>query len=135
MTARYLLDTNILSDLIRDPHGTIARRIAQVGELNVCTSIIVAAELRYGVAKKQSKRLSASLGLVLDTLEVLPLEVPFDEIYGDLRAMLERKGQLVGPNDLIVAAQALSLELVLVTDNVREFSRVDGLTIENWLRA
>ena len=134
MTARYLLDTNILSNLIREPHGIIARRIAQVGELDVCTSIIVAAELRYGVAKKQSKRLSASLDAILEALEVLPLETPFDEMYGAIRAKLERKGEFVGPSDLIVAAQALSLGLILVTDNVREFSRVEDLTIQNWLR-
>jgi tRNA(fMet)-specific endonuclease VapC len=86
MTARFLLDTNILSDLVRNPRGRIARRIAETGEAMVCTSIIVAAELRYGVAKRASARLSAQLEAVLGALEVLALEPPADAVYGDLRA-------------------------------------------------
>ncbi len=131
---RYLLDTNIVSDLVRHPHGAAAARIAEVGEDNVCTSIVVAAELRYGAAKKGSPRLTAQLEAVLGALEVLPLEMPADEAYGALRAELERRGQLIGPNDLLIAAQCLALGLVLVTDNEREFVRVGGLTVENWVR-
>lgn len=131
---RYLLDTNIVSDLVRHPHGTAAARIAEIGEDNVCTSIIVAAELRYGAAKKGSPRLTAQLEAVLGALDVLPFEAPADEAYGALRAELERRGQLIGPNDLLIAAQCLALGLVLATDNEREFARVEGLTVENWVR-
>ncbi|MBI2235797.1 MAG: type II toxin-antitoxin system VapC family toxin [Magnetospirillum sp.] len=131
---RYLLDTNILSDLIRTPQGAIAEHIAIVGEDQVSTSIIVAAELRYGAAKKGSSRLSAQVEAVLGVLEVLPLEEPSDAAYGELRASLERAGQLIGPNDLLIAAQALTLVLTLVTDNEREFARVVGLRVENWKR-
>ncbi len=131
---RFLLDTNIVSDLVRQPHGKIAARIAAVGERDVATSIIVAAELRYGAAKKGSSRLSAQLEAVLGALDVIALETPADVGYGALRAALEQAGTPIGPNDLLIAAQALTLGMTLVTDNEREFARVGGLRLENWLR-
>jgi tRNA(fMet)-specific endonuclease VapC len=133
VTRRYLLDTNILSDLVRDPQGPIAERIETVGEKQVCTSIVVAAELRYGDAKRGSDRLTAQFDAILNALDVLSLEPPVDEVYADLRAELERTGRLIGANDLLIAAQALSLDCILVTDN-REFARVEGLALENWRR-
>lgn len=134
MIRRYLLDTNIISDLVRHPQGPITGKIETVGEDRVCTSLIVAAELRYGAAKRGSKRLTAQLEIVLGALDVLPLEPPVDAIYGDLRAELEKRGCMIGPNDLLIASQALSLDCILVTDNEREFRRVDDLTLENWRR-
>jgi tRNA(fMet)-specific endonuclease VapC len=131
---RYLLDTNIVSDLVRNPQGKVAERILKVGETKVCTSIIVAAELRYGAEKKQSPRLSAQLEAVLGALEILPLEKPADASYGSLRARLERAGKPIGANDLLIAAQALALGYTVVTDNEKEFSRVRQLNLENWLR-
>jgi len=131
---RYLLDTNILSDLVRNPQGKIAEHIFKVGEANVCTSIIVAAELRYGAEKKQSLRLFAQLETVLGAVEILPLEKPADASYASIRAQLERAGQPIGANDLLIAAQALALGYTLVTDNEKEFSRVRHLQVENWLR-
>jgi tRNA(fMet)-specific endonuclease VapC len=130
----YLLDTNIVSDLVRRPQGAVAERIHEVGEANVCTSIIVAAELRYGAVKKGSPRLTAQLETILAALTVLPLEVPADDVYGRLRAQLERVGQPIGGNDLLIAAQAVALGHVLVTDNEGEFGRIDALTCQNWLR-
>jgi tRNA(fMet)-specific endonuclease VapC len=132
---RYLLDTNILSDLVRNPQGRIASRIARIGEKGVCTSIVVAAELRYGAAKQGSARLSSQLETILRVLEILPLETPVDEVYGKLRADLERKGQIIGGNDLLIAAHTLALGHTIVTDNVREFSRIRSLSVENWLRS
>jgi tRNA(fMet)-specific endonuclease VapC len=131
---RYLLDTNILSALVRQPHGPVARGIAHCGEGNICTSIIVAAELRYGAAKKNSLRLTQQLEAILAAMEVLPLESPVDAIYGELRSRLERAGESIGANDLLIAAQALALGHSLVTDNEREFSRIGDLRCENWLR-
>jgi tRNA(fMet)-specific endonuclease VapC len=131
---RFLLDTNIVSDLVYHPQGRAAARIAEVGADSVCTSIIVAAEMRYGAAKKGSSRLSRQLETVLGALEVPPLKPPVDTIYGELRAHLEQQGKLIGPNDLLIASQALALGLTLVTGNEREFSRVGGLPLENWLR-
>jgi tRNA(fMet)-specific endonuclease VapC len=131
---RFLLDTNTVSDLVRDPRGRAAAGVARVGEDQVCTSIVVAAELRYGAARKGSPRLAERLERVLERLEVVPLESPADVAYGELRARLERSGRLIGPNDLLIAAQALALGCAVVTDNEREFSRVEGLPVENWLR-
>ncbi|PNU04746.1 type II toxin-antitoxin system VapC family toxin [Novosphingobium guangzhouense] len=131
----FLLDTNILSDLIRHPQGVIAQRIADEGENAVATSIIVAAELRYGAERRGSPRLTAQLEAVLGLLPVLPLGDDADEHYGRLRADLERHGTPIGGNDMLIAAHALSLGATLVTDNVREFERVKGLDIANWLRS
>lgn len=103
---RYLLDTNILSDLIRLPRGQVAQAIAKVGESKVCTSIIVAAELRFGAAKKASPRLTAQVEAVLAAIESLPLEAPTDRVYGQIRTQLEQTSQIIGGNDLLIAAQA-----------------------------
>jgi tRNA(fMet)-specific endonuclease VapC len=131
---RYLLDTNIVSDLVRNPRGRVTQRIRKVGEARVYTSIIVAAELHYGCTKKGSPRLAAQLDAVLGVLEVLPFEAPADRTYRALRARLEQRGKLIGANDLLIAAQAIALGHILVTDNEREFARVDSLRCENWLR-
>jgi tRNA(fMet)-specific endonuclease VapC len=131
---RYLLDTNIVSNLVRNPQGRVAGDIRRVGEALVCTSIIVAAELRYGAAKKGSTRLTRQLEKVLRALEVLPFAAPADRTYGEIRTRLERSGRPIGGNDLLIAAQALALGYTIVTDNEREFARIDGLPCENWLR-
>lgn len=131
---RYLLDTNIVSDLVRNPQGAAAARVAEHGEDTVCTSVIVAAELRYGAARRASPRLSAQLDAVLGALDILPLEPPADQHYGMLRAALEAAGQVIGQNDMLIAAQTLTLGYTLITDNTREFSRVAGLRVTNWLR-
>jgi tRNA(fMet)-specific endonuclease VapC len=131
---RYLLDTNIVSDLVRHPKGHVARRIRQVGGAQVCTSIIVACELRYGVAKKGAARLSARLEDALARLEVLAFEEPADVAYASIRAALEGAGRPIGANDLLIAAHALALCCTMVTDNGGEFSRIEGLACENWLR-
>jgi tRNA(fMet)-specific endonuclease VapC len=130
----FLLDTNILSDLVRNPQGRVAARIRDVGETQICTSIIVAAELRYGAAKKGSARLTAQLDTVMSALEILAFDAPADVVYGRLRTSLERVGQPIGGNDLLLAAHAIAFGHTLVTDNEREFSRIDDLEWENWLR-
>ena len=129
-----MLDTNIVSDLVRHPHGRIATRIAEVGETRVCTSIIVAAELRSAAARKASLQLVEQLESVLRAIEVFPFESPAEVVYGALRARLEEIGQPIGANDLFVAAHALALRCTLVTDNERDFSRIKALPVENWLR-
>ena len=133
MTARFLLDTNIVSDLVRHPQGRAAAKIAELGEDAVATSIIVAAELRYGAAKKGSARLASQLETILGALEVIPFEAPADATYGNARVALEAAGTPIGGNDLLIAAQALALEMIVVTNNEREFARVGGLRVENWL--
>ena len=133
MTSRYLLDTNILSDLLRNPRGRVSARIDAVNNDDLCTSIIVAAEIQYGAFKKNSPRLTAQLEAILSGLDILAFEAPADAIYGELRSRLEKIGQPIGPNDLLIAAHALASGCILVTDNTREFSRIPELTLENWL--
>lgn len=134
MSVKYLLDTNVVSALIRAPRGPVAERVSRLADDACATSIIVAAELRYGAAKRKSRHLTAQVEAVLDALPVLPLEPPSDRVYGDLRAKLEAAGRPVGGNDYLIAAQAIALDMILVTDNAREFGRVAGLRMENWVR-
>jgi tRNA(fMet)-specific endonuclease VapC len=128
-----MLDTNVISDLIRNPQGKAAKRIAKVGENNVFTSIIVAAELRYGCAKNGSERLLKAVEDLLGEIDVLPLDVPTDAEYGELRAELEAAGKPIGGNDLLIAAHARAAGATIVTANTDEFKRVRGLKVENWL--
>jgi tRNA(fMet)-specific endonuclease VapC len=132
---RYLLDTNIISDVMRSSKGKCAARIAEVGESSVFTSIIVVCELRFGVAKKRSLELTRRLHGVLGAIDVANFEPPADIAYAQQRTKLESSGTPIGANDLLIAAHALALGAILVTDNEREFSRVPGLKIENWLRS
>jgi tRNA(fMet)-specific endonuclease VapC len=130
---RYMLDTNIVSDLIRNPQGKVAKRIAKLGEGNICTSIIVAAELRYGCAKSGSKRLLKAVEDLLGEINVLPFEVPADTKYGGIRAELEAAGKPIGGDDLLIAAHAYATGATIVTANTGEFKRILGLNVENWL--
>jgi tRNA(fMet)-specific endonuclease VapC len=128
-----MLDTNILSDLVRNPQGVVFDRIAEVGNDALCISIITAAELRFGCAKRGSAKLLRQVEAIMEGLDILPLDVPADTEYGGIRAELEAAGKPIGPNDLLIAAHAYALGTVLVTANVDEFSRVRGLKLENWL--
>jgi tRNA(fMet)-specific endonuclease VapC len=131
---RFLLDTNILSDLVRNPGGRIAGRIAVVGDDAVCTSIIVAAELRFGAVKKGSERLTIQLERILSAIDIQPFDAPAAAAYAQLRAQLEMAGSPIGGNDMLIAAQALAADCTIVTDNEREFTRISGLKVQNWLR-
>jgi len=131
--ARYLLDTSILSQLVRQPQGEVARRIARVGEVRTCTSVIVAGELRFGAARSGSPRLARQVEAVLGALEVLPFEAGADRHYAAIRFALEQRGTPIGANDLLIAAHARAMGATCVTANVAEFRRVPGLRVENWL--
>lgn len=130
-----MLDTNIVSDLLRNPDGSAAKHIAEVGPDAICVSIITAAELRYGCAKKGSAKLLAHVEAILESVQVLAFDVPADAEYGGIRAELEAAGKTIGPNDLLIAAHAYAAGAILVTDNTGEFSRVRGLRVENWIRS
>lgn len=130
----FMLDTSTVSHLIRAPQGTIRDRIAEVGEDTVCLSIVVAAELRFGAARRKSKRLEQQIEAILAALPILPLEAPVDVHYAQIRTELETAGRPIGPNDLIIAAHARALGLTLVTHNAAEFARVPDLDVEDWLR-
>jgi tRNA(fMet)-specific endonuclease VapC len=129
----YLLDTSTLSHLVRQPQGPVADRIAVVGERNVMTSVIVACELRYGVAKRGSRRLAKQVEAVLGALATHPLESNVERLYASIRVALERKGTPIGAHDMLIAAHARALDAVCVTANVGEFTRVPALDVENWV--
>ncbi len=133
MTFRYMLDTNTVSDLMRWPDGRVARELRTLGPGWACASIVTAAELRYGAHKVRSRRLLKQIETVLTLVPPLPLNLPADEKYASIRVALEQNVRPIGPNDLLIAAHALALGLTLVTANQREFSRVPGLILENWL--
>lgn len=130
---RYMLDTNIVSDLIRNPGGSARQRIAEEGVMAMSVSAVVAAELRFGYRKRGSDRLADLVENLLGRITILPYEDSATWHYARVRDSLERIGKPVGPNDLLIAAHALSLDLTLVTDNVSEFSRIDELKLENWI--
>lgn len=130
----YLLDANIISDLVKNPEGSAAARLESLIDEEICTSIIVVAELRFGIEKKGAARLAAQLETILDDIETFAFEPSAELTYGVVRAQLEREGRPIGANDTLIAAHALTLDATLVTDNVREFERVQGLRVENWLR-
>ncbi|UDF30195.1 UNVERIFIED_ORG: type II toxin-antitoxin system VapC family toxin [Roseateles sp. XES5] len=134
MTAfRYMLDTNVISDMVRNPDGLAARRVSSLDDDALCTSAIVASELRYGLRKSGAVALARRVEAVLGEMEILSYDAPVSFAYAQARSTLEKKGQPIGATDLFIAAHALSLDLTLVTANVREFSRVEGLKVENWL--
>ncbi len=132
-TYQYLLDTNILSELVKNPQGTVAQKISNIGDNKICTSIIVASEIRFGAEKRQSTRLSQQVEAILSAIDILPLNSPSDTHYAKLRSYLEKSGTPIGPNDMLIASHALSLDLILVSANVNEFKRVPELILENWV--
>ena len=132
MSIRYLLDTNILSYLIREPQGIIYQKLQTVAENEISTSIIVASELRYGAVRRGSAQLSAKVDDLLSCLNILPLGTQVDQHYAEIRSLLEQQGQLIGGNDLLIAAHTRALDLTLVSNNIKEFQRVPQLKLENW---
>jgi tRNA(fMet)-specific endonuclease VapC len=127
-----MLDTNALSELVRNPHGTLAQKLNTLEPDSVCTSIVAACELRFGAQRKGSATLTQRVEQLLHALTVLPLDTPVDEHYADIRATLERSGTPIGSHDLFIAAHARSRGMTLLTRNLREFQRVPGLTVEDW---
>ncbi|HEY0116387.1 MAG TPA: type II toxin-antitoxin system VapC family toxin [Allosphingosinicella sp.] len=129
----FLLDTNIMSDIIHRPKGLAARRFRHHPLDQIMTSIVVAAELRFGMLRKSASIQQARLAELFNQLPVVPFETPADLFYAELRVELERRGTPIGANDMLIAAHALALDCVLVTANEREFRRVPDLRVENWL--
>lgn len=130
-----LLDTNIISDLVRNPQGLAAARLKTVGDAGVVTSVIVAGELRYGCQKRGSPRLTERVEAVLGEIDVVGIDPAAASIYGAIRSKLEAEGRSIGQNDLWIAAQTIAIGAILVTDNEAEFRRVNDLAVENWLLA
>ena len=130
-----LLDTNICIYIINAKPPAVLARFQQyrLGDIGLCS--VVAAELAYGVAKSGSVRNRQALKMFLAPLTILPFDAAAVWAYGDLRAELERRGTPVGSLDTMIAAHALSLQAMLVTNNTREFAKVPGLQLDNWIPA
>jgi len=129
-----MFDTNIISNIVKYPSSPLANRMVTLDREEFCTSVVVACELRYGVVKKGSLTLTKRVDQLLDCFDILPLTSKIEEHYAIIRVALESIGMPIGHNDLLIAAHARSLDFVLITDNVSEFSRVPDLRVENWLR-
>lgn len=135
MAASYLLDSNTIIAGIRGEPPSLLNRLASLALSRLYMSALVRAELLYGAEKSHSTaKARATLAVFVDGFEPLPFDDAAAQAYGRIRAALERKGATIGSIDLLIAAQAVSRDLVLVTDNLREFRRVPGLACENWLR-
>jgi tRNA(fMet)-specific endonuclease VapC len=134
MAARYLLDTNICIYIAKHNPPSVRKRFARHAASDLAMSVVTYGELRFGAEKSQARdRALATIDLLTGMMEVLPLPEPAGQHYGLIRATLERKGRPIGNNDLWLAAHARAAELVLVTNNAREFARVEGLEVENWV--
>jgi tRNA(fMet)-specific endonuclease VapC len=135
MAARYLLDTNICIYIRRRRPPEIHARFAQLKTGEAALSLITYGELMYGAAKLRPvpPRAAEQMQELLDLIDVLPLPIEAGRKYGEIRAILESKGQMIGNNDLWIAAHAISANLTVVTNNEREFRRVPHLKIENWV--
>jgi tRNA(fMet)-specific endonuclease VapC len=133
---RYMLDTNILVYLLnaRPHHQVVLDRFDSEDPHDMVVSSITLAELRFGIEKSGRRETSRRvLQQVLDALNVSPFDAKAAQMYGSVRASLEAEGNPIGPLDTLIAAHALSLDLTLVTNNVREFSKVRRLRVENWV--
>ncbi len=133
MTLSFMLDTNIVSSLMREPVGRVSQTLRELGDDRACMSVVTAGELRYGALRVASRRLNEQVERALLQIPPVALDLPADEMYASVRVALEQVGRPIGPNDILIAAHALALNLILVTANHREFSRVPGLKVENWL--
>ncbi len=130
---RYLLDTNILIAMSKERPG-LAERLANYPASAILLSSVVVAEIEYGIAKSARREHNRRVfDVLLEAFAVLPFDANAARHYGPIRAQLEKQGQAIGPYDLMIAAQGVALNAVVVTDNVGEFSRVPGLAVENWL--
>lgn len=129
----YLLDTNVLIALSKHLGG-IADRLDRIAAAEVVIPVVVVAEIEFGIAKSRRRRQNRRVfDDLLAGFEVAAFDAAAAAAYGPIRADLERRGSLIGPNDLLIAAQAISLGGILVTDNVAEFQRIADLRLENWL--
>ncbi|SEJ29599.1 tRNA(fMet)-specific endonuclease VapC [Dyadobacter sp. SG02] len=131
---KYLLDTNIVAYIIKKRPLEVLHKLQSLDWTEIAISSIVVAELWYGVEKSQLKEQNkTALEAFLRPFTVLDFDTQAAEAYASIRADLESKGKIIGANDLLISAHALSHGLILVTNNTKEFDRVGGLQIENWI--
>ena len=128
----YMLDTNTVSLALRGRAPRAVGYLRDTGRADVAISVVTAMELRFGLAKNPSTRVRDVIEQFLDTIVVLPIDRAIERPYGELRAALEKLGHPIGCLDTIIAAHALTVRAVLVTNNLREFRRVRALRCEDW---
>ncbi|MCX7114320.1 MAG: type II toxin-antitoxin system VapC family toxin [Gammaproteobacteria bacterium] len=134
MTCAYLLDTNICIYIAKQKPKQVLERFEQLEPGDIAMSLITYGELLYGAEKSQDpKKSKHTLQALADLIPPLPLTLEVGDGYAAIRAHLEKNGTLIGSNDLWIAAHAKTLDLILVTNNVKEFARVPQLKIENWV--
>jgi tRNA(fMet)-specific endonuclease VapC len=128
-----MLDTNICSFIIRNKPKSIKEKLKKVEENNIIAlSSIVVSELIYGATKKESPKLMKIVTSFIDNFIVYDYSKVSAQFYGNIRTDLEKKGKIIGANDLLIASHALTLGATLVTNNTREFKRIEGLILEDW---
>ena len=131
---RYMLDTNICIYVIKHKPETVFQKLQNINPEDVCISSVTYAELVHGVEKSAAvEKNRLALSMLLANMEILDFDVDAADCYGKIRAALEKKGTPIGPLDMMIAAHAQSLGYTVVMNNVKEFSRVSALKIENWV--
>ena len=131
---KYMLDTNVCIHVIKKKPESVIRRFMELDAGDICISSITYAELMHGVEKSSSRDQNLlALMLLLSPITILPFDGLAAETYGKVRANLENKGTPIGPMDMLIASHALSQGLTLITNNTREFFRVEGLAVEDWV--
>ncbi len=129
----YLLDTNICIYVINEHPAQVLQRLIQAGRESLAISTVTVAELAFGVAKSTRADSRAKLENFLSKFPIVDWDQDAAWIYGNVRKDLEAKGQRIGERDLLLACQALALDATMVTNNTREFERIEGLRLENWV--
>jgi len=130
---KFLLDTNVCIDFLNGRYPLVAERICEHDPDDLVLSSIVVAELRYGAQKSRRQRENhKKLDLLFSEVGIIEFDEGAAQVFGIIRTSLEARGTPIGPFDMLIASHARSLDLTLVTDNTREFSRVDGIKLVNW---
>lgn len=130
---KYMLDTNICIYIIKEKPEKVINKFHTLDVGDICISSITLAELEYGVEKSQyTERNRLALAGFLSSIEILSFSDKAAENYGRIRANLERQGNIIGAYDLMIGAHALSENLILITNNTKEFQRINNLSLENW---
>ena len=130
----FMLDTNMCSYIIRDNPKGIFEKLKEVEQDHVIAlSSIVVSELFYGASKKGSAKLIKVVNIFVEQFTIYDYNKASAKAYANIRTTLEKKGQVIGVHDMLIAAHALSLGATMVTNNVKEFERVEGLSVENWI--
>ena len=131
---KYMLDTNICIFVIKHKPENVIRKFIEHEPEDLCISSITYAELMHGVEKSQAREKNRlAIALFLSPISIVDFDNQAAEEYGRIRTDLETKGNPIGPMDMLIAGHAISKGLTLVTNNTREFSRIEGLTVEDWV--